>query len=205
MKQLLNPRGYLSHTQVDMFLRNKNRYVRNYIFGELDQPTVRMEFGSKVALAMENGEETDDELINMFVKMLPRYPKREHEIEVPFKTQYGQVTLLGKLDQFNPWTLGFRETKTGVNPWTQMRADNHTQLTHYAAMIWLKHKKIPKDIHLDWGETEILEDGTVVLTGKIRTFEVKKSLADILGYLSKVGRVAFEIDTIYREKLKELS
>jgi hypothetical protein len=204
MKKLLNPRGYLSWTQIDLWMRSPERYVRNYMYGEETRSTNRQDFGSKVATAQENGDETDDELINMLVMLLPRYPKKEHEIRVPFKTKDGTVELLGKLDQFHDKTLAFRDTKTGVNKWTQAKAEKLKQLDHYAALIYLKHKKLPPQIHLDWAET-VDDDGTVTLTGKVESFEVKKTLADTLAYLGLVARVAREIDARYRAELKKMS
>lgn len=204
MKKLLNPRGYLSWTQIDLWLRKPDTYVERYMFGGEDVRTNRMDFGSKAATALENGEETDDELLNMLVALLPKYPKREYEIRVPFKTKGGTVDLLGKLDQFRPKPLAFRETKTGVVKWTEGRAKKHRQLDHYTALIWLKHGKIPDEIYLDWAETRD-DDGIVSLTGKVETFPIKKTMTDVLSYLALVSRVAAEIDARYRKELAKIS
>lgn len=204
MKRLLNPRGYLSHTQIDMWLRSPDRYIRQYILGEADIKNNRMDFGSKVAYAEETGEKTDDEMINLLVALLPKYPKHEHEIRVTMATDAGDVDLLGKLDKFHDQTFAFRDTKTGVTPWTQRRADKHRQLDHYATLIWLAHKRVPDQIHLDWAETAITEDGgEVFLTGKVRSFQVKKTLGDVIEYMAIAGKVAVEIDAAYRAEMKK--
>ena len=203
-KRLLLPRGYLSPSQIDLWLRDPDRYVRQYMFGGEEVKNARMDFGSKVALAEENGEETDDELVNMLVAILPKYPLREHTIRAPFKTKDGVVELLGKMDKFDDVLVALRDTKTGTAKWTQGRADKHGQLRFYGAVVWLKHKKIPT-IHLDWAETKVEEDGSISLTGKISTFEVKLTLADILEYLAVVARVAREIDARYREEMRQLT
>lgn len=201
--KLLSPRGYLSYTQIDMFERSPERYIRQYILGEKEFVNNRMDFGSRVAYAEETGEQSDDEMINMLVALLPKYPIHEHEIRVAMQTDHGEITLLGKLDKFDDKTLAFRDTKTGTKKWTQNRADRHSQLDHYATMIWLKHGKMPHAIHLDWAETEIQEDGSVCLTGGIQTFEVKKTLADILKYMARASKVAREIDAVYRREIQK--
>lgn len=204
MKKLLSPRGYLSWTQINLWQRSPDLYVERYIYGDKEEKNVRMDFGSKTALALENGEETDDEILNALVNLLPKYPKPEHEIRTPFKTNDGTVDLLGKIDSFDPATLRFREYKTGTTIWTPGKAQKHRQLDHYAALIWLEHKKLPPTIHLDWAQTEIWND-RVVLTGQVRTFEVKKTLADVLKYLAETAKVAREIDAVYRAEMKKMT
>lgn len=203
-KKLLNPRGYLSHTQIDMWLGSKDRYIRNYFRGEQDRGSSYQDFGSKVATAQETGEETDDELINTLIALLPRYPKHEHEIRANLDTPAGSVILLGKLDQFHDVTLAFRDTKTGRVPWTQAKANKSRQVKHYAALIYLKHGKLPPEAWIDWAETEWL-DGELSLTGKIQSFHVKPTLPDILQYLALASRVAREIDAAYREELAKMA
>ncbi len=203
MKKLQNPRGYLSYTQIDLWKRSPKLYVERYIHGQAEEASASMDFGSKAALALETGEDCDDELVNMLATILPKYGSMEHEMRATLETRDGSVVLLGKLDTFDPETLSFREYKTGRNAWTQHRCDNHFQLQHYAALIWLKHRKLPPKVHLDWAETELV-NGQVALTGNIKTFEVKLKLADVLSYLSLAAKVARQIDDIYTEEIKNL-
>lgn len=209
MKKLKNPRGYLSHTQIDMWLRSKNRYIRNYFYGEKDAGNHYQDFGSKVAKAQETGEETDDHIVNMLVTLLPRYPRREHEIRADLKTQNGVVTLLGKMDQFHDVTLALRDTKTGKVPWTQAKAEKCRQLKHYSALVYLKYGKLPPEAWIDWAETEWRNDDDgeayLALTGKVESFRVKPTLQDILEYLALASRVAQEIDEVYRAELHKLA
>lgn len=203
-KKLLNPRGYISWTQVSMWRNSKDRYIRRYILGkDEDIRNSGIDYGKKAADAFESGEETDDEMLNMVSKILPRYEIMEHEIRVPLLTPNGSVDLLGKLDTFSPKTLQFRERKTGRIKWTQSKAERHFQLHHYQTMIWLKHGKFDPATHLDWAETEEV-DGAVRLTGNVSTFEVTIGMPEILEYISLLSRVASEIDAVYRQELKKL-
>lgn len=205
MKKLLNPRGYLSWTQVDMWLRSPDRYARRYFMGEEDFQNDAMELGKRTSTALESGEETGDALLDAVVALLPAYERREHEIRVPFKTTKGTVDLLGKLDTFGAEPPRFREYKTGRVPWTQARAEKHRQLHHYAALIWLFHGKLPSEVWLDWAETERDEEGFLRFTGNLKSFHVELGLQDVLEYLSLVSRVAREIDAAYRKQIAALT
>ena len=200
-KKLQNPRGYLSWTQIDLWLRDPERYVKQYMLGGDGDKNDRMNFGSKVATAIETGESTGDITIDTLAATIPRYKKSEHEIRATLKTDKGDVVLLGKLDTFCPDTLAFDEYKTGTTKWTQRMAQNHKQLDHYTTLIYLESGKIPPKIRLIHAQTEVV-DGEVSLTGKVTSFEVKKTLSDILQYMAVASRVAKEIDKRYREEIK---
>lgn len=204
VKKLLNPRGYLSWTQVDMWMRSPDRYIRQYVHGAAGFENSGMTFGKGMSDALEKGAEDGDALMEAVVALLPRYAKPEHEIVVDLKTPKGVVVLLGKLDTFDPKTLKMREYKSGRVAWTQARADRHRQLLHYAALIYLKHGRIPPEAWLDWVETEET-DGEVRFTGTIRSFKVEITMRDVLEYLADVSRVAREIDEAYRKELDKLT
>lgn len=202
-KKLLNPRGYLSWTQVDMWMRSPDRYIRQYVHGASGFENSGMTFGKQASEALE-GAETDDTAMEALVALLPHYAKREHEIRATMTTEAGAVVLLGKLDTFGMDPIRFREYKTGRVAWTQAKADRHKQLLHYAALIYLFFGKLPTEVWLDWAET-VEEDGVVRLTGRIVSFKVEITLLAVLGYLAVVTRVAKEIDAAYREEMKKLT
>lgn len=202
-KKLLNPRGYLSWTQVDMWLRSPDRYISNYMLGQgMDLNNSGLRFGKTASEALEGGETADEAMVAL-VALLPHYSKREHEIRATLKTPKGEVVLLGKLDTYDPKQPRFREYKTGRVKWTQAKADKYKQIPHYGALIYLEQAKIP-DAWLDWAETEEV-DGEVRLTGNIQSFHVKLTTQSILEYLALASRVAQEIDTEYRKQLKKLT
>ncbi len=203
-KKLLNPRGYISWTQVDMWLRSPERYKRRYFENEDDFENAAMRYGKATSEALESGERTDDELMNTVVALLPRYKEREYEIRVPLETQSGMVDLLGKLDTFEAVPLRFREYKTGVVPWNQSKASKHRQVHHYATLIYLKYGKLPTEAWLDWAETQRSGED-VSFTGRIESYPVKIGLREVVEYMALAGRVAREIDVEYRRKLKSLT
>lgn len=205
MKKLLNPRGYLSHTQIELWLKSPQTYINQYILGQDKQiESAAMAYGKKTSLALENGVETGDTLLDTVVAILPAYSEREASLRATMPTQKGSVDLLGVLDTYDPKAPRFREYKTGRVPWTQGRADKHRQLPHYAAIIYLLTKKLPTEVWLDWAQTEWV-DGDVRFTGNIKSFNVKLGLGEIFEYMALASRVAREIDAEYRKQLKELA
>jgi hypothetical protein len=201
MKKLLIPNGHLSWSGIFLWKRSPEKYIEKYIYGGEPDKSEYMDFGSKVAKSLETKEDTDDEMVNMLCTLLPKYSKSEEEIKATLNGKEGSVLLLGKPDSLDPVNLEFIEYKTGTRPWTQNLANEHGQLDHYASILWLKHKKISPRIRLCWAETEKSEG--IKLTGRVRTFEVKKTLGDILEYLSQTYQIAKEIDKVYREELKK--
>jgi len=205
-KKLLNPRGYLSWTQVDMWERSPERYVARYMHGGADLSNAAMEFGKKTSDALESGAETGDLLLDTVVAMLPHYEKREHEIRVTFKTEAGEVDLLGKLDTYGiKKGPRFREYKTGRVPWTEAKARKHGQIKHYSGLIYLDEGVLPTEAWLDWAETAWGEDGELGFTGKIASFHVTPTMQETLQYLARVSRVAREIDARYRAELAKMA
>jgi len=203
--KLKNPRGYLSYTQIDMWRRNKQRYIANYIMGE-DRTFTNsgIEHGKKTSEALETGEAGGDAIMEAVLALLPHYSEREYEMRVTMRTKDGEVDLLGKLDTFDPKKLRIREYKTSRNMWTQKQAQRHPQLHHYATMIYLKYGKLPTECWLDCIETEEGDEG-VRFTGNIQSFHVKIGLTEVLEYMSLANRVAREIDAEYRHQLKRLA
>lgn len=204
IKQLLNPRGYLSHSQIELWQKDREAYIRKYFYGEEDDKQNKfLKFGKKTAEAIENGDDGEDELVTILTTILSKYKKAEHKLTAKLKTSSGEVELLGILDTFDLESLKFREYKTGRIKWTQERANKSEQLRHYQALIYLNYKSLSPEIYLDWAETEDC-GGEICLTGNIKSFKVIITMADVLEYLAKVMKIAQEIDREYRKELNLL-
>lgn len=197
--KILIPKGYLSWSQLSLFERSPKEYKRIYILGEEQRTSRAMEYGSKLADVLENGDDGEDVLISSLYSLLPKYKTMEKKIEA----ETGGIKILGKLDTYCPKTHNFREYKTGKIPWTQRKVDNHGQITFYAMLIFLAYKKIPKDIELIWAETEYI-DGEIQATGRIKTFKTKRTLIDIMKFMARVGKVAKQINEIYKKSIKDI-
>ena len=193
------PRGYISWSQMNLVERSPSLYVERYLGEGYEYTNKYMKLGKRLAERMENRLPTEDKLLEHLVLFLPKGKYREYEMEVDFEG----IPLKGKLDQFTPRPLEIRETKTGKR-WTQSIAEKHGQLKFYATMVYVKYKKMPK-IFLDWIPTRESEDGTLEMTGQIKTFEVKLILSDIILFRARIKKAWETIKRLTEEHYKNFS
>lgn len=201
LNNIILPRGYISWSQVSLYRQNKEKYIGKYILGEdVDFENPGLKYGKIISELLEDNIESKDETENILKIVLPRYKEREKEISVNMKTKNGDIVLLGKLDTYQSGK--FREYKTGTIAWTQEKANKHDQITFYALMLYLKNQKIPQS-HLDWIETKN-ENDEISLTGKIKSFEVKKSLSDLLLFRREIEKMVVDVGRIYLKELNNI-
>jgi hypothetical protein len=170
-----------------------------------------MEYGSVVANAIENGEETGDLLTDAAIALLPKYDIRDKDMYGELKTRYGWLKILSHPDTMDSKTLALREYKTGMVKWTQRKADKWFQLKFYAMLIYICYGKLPPTVHLDWIQTEkvLVEDpflGEIEIirpTGHVETFEVKITLQDVLETMNAVTKAAHEIEIAWASHIPE--
>lgn len=191
------PRGYISWSQMVLVERSPSLYVERYLGEGHEYTNKYMTLGKKLAERMEIGLPTDDKLLEHLVLFLPKGKYREYEMEVDFDG----IPLKGKLDQFTPKPLEIRETKTGKR-WTQSMAEKHGQLKFYATMVYVKYGKMPK-IFLDWVPTRELDDGTLEMTGQIKTFEVMITFGDIILFRARIKKAWETIKRLTDEHYKD--
>jgi len=172
----------LSWSQLNLWEKDPNMYYQVYFEG-LDQfRTKYLELGKRMADTLENGFDCErDPLFEMLAVFLPSYPRREFDIDAVLEG----IPLKGKLDGFNPQTLTIGEYKTG-KCWTQSMVNSTGQLTFYALLVWLKYKKLPKEIYLHWARTDEDMEGNLKLTGDIKTFKTERSLKDLILFSKRI-------------------
>ncbi len=187
-------KSYLSWSQLSTFERSPSLYVRMYFEGErLDNKYLR--FGKKLANRLETGEPIkDNPPLEMAASLLPSSPVREYKLIV----DYDGILLLSKLDGFDEKKLILREVKSGKR-WTQNMVDRNDQITFYATAIWKKFKRLPRKIYLDWVETDELDNGAIIATGRVKTFETVRTLEDIVRFRLRIKNAWRGIRELSRE------
>lgn len=174
-------RDYFSWSQLNAWEKNPNIYYEMYVMGMEAPFTKWMKKGKDLAEYLEKGT-GDDEDIKQVADFIPRYKHSEFEIKVKLE----DINLLGYFDSFDDETLDLYEYKTGKK-YTQAMANKLGQIDFYALMVWLKYKKLPRSIKLIWIETETIDD-EVKFTGKIKVFEVKKTMKDIIKIIGRIHK-----------------
>jgi hypothetical protein len=198
-KYIQLPKFYLSYSQLALWLADKERYKELYFDkrDELRTSNTGQAYGKIVADALEHGIDTGDLVTDAAMLMLPKYDLRDQEEQCEMKTKDGIIPLLIKPDTMDSKTKAFREYKTGKNPWTKRKAQEHIQLRYYAMGIYVKYGVVTRETFLDWIETEKAEDGTIRPTGRVESFRVQFILNDILQMMATTQRVAKEIETAW--------
>lgn len=167
---------------MNLWEKDPNLYYQVYWEGIDQFRSKYLELGKRMATCLENGFDADhDPLFEMMTVFMPAYPAREFDLKAVFEG----IPLVGKLDGFNEKTLTIGEYKSGKN-WTQSMADETGQLTFYALLVWLKYKKLPKEIALHWAKTDEDMEGNLKLTGDIRTFKTQRSLKDLILFSKRI-------------------
>lgn len=183
-------RNYFSWSQLNAWEKNQNIYYEIYVLNMEAPFTKWMKKGKDLAEYLDKGT-GDDEDIKQVADFIPRYKKSEFEIKVKLE----DINLLGYFDSFDDDTLDLYEYKTGKK-YTQSMANKLGQLDFYALMVYLKYKKLPRSIKLVWIETETIDD-EVKFTGKIKIFEVKKTMKDIIKIVGRIHKAKKGIDEMW--------
>lgn len=200
---LLLPRGYLSSSALDLWESSPKQYAKKYFAGEdIDRPNDFMTFGKRLAQHNETGEFADDAMVVFAKNFLPSFGNCEYELTTVLKTAYGDIKLLGKLDDFNPPANEIYEHKTGKTIWTETRVRNHGQLKFYAVMRHNECGEIPRQI-LHWIETVKVGD-TVRPSGRVERFEYVATLEEVEEKKRQIINACLQIDRAYRQYLKEI-
>lgn len=179
------PRPYLSFSQMNLFLRDKNLYYQTYWENLAQYKSKELELGKRFAKTLETGVDPEgDAEFETMSKLIPDYPGREFLIDV----SYEGIPLRGYFDGWDEKNLILHEVKTGKK-WTQKMVDTSLQIDFYCLMIWLKYKTLPKGINLHWMRVLRLEDGSIRLSGEVKTFRTKRTLRDVIRVGGKVKEV----------------
>ena len=164
------PKPYLSYSAMNLWLTNKDRYRKQYYEKVSSPSSPELRFGKRIADLLENKDKSLDHI--------QQYPVPEQ----PLNVTIDGVPVLGFIDSFDPTKQRFLEFKTGKQPWTQKRVDNHKQLDLYSLCIQEIYGSVTDLCHLIWMQTENVdvksvglithEDShSIQLTGEVHTFE----------------------------------
>ena len=193
------PRDYLSHSQKSLWKSSKKAYYDRYLYDKTFS-SIYTKFGSKMANALEYDEETDDEMLNIVMELLPKFEMMDKPTDVEMNIG-GKIKLHGRMDSRKEDHSAFKEYKSGkYKPngkpaWTQAMVDKDAQITFYATMCYLITKKIPTDIELVWAVTEINPENSkeIIATGEIYRFTTYRTISQIINEMADIKKVWREI------------
>lgn len=144
-------------------------------------------------------EEFCEKLMNFQFELAPIY-------EQSLKQTVNDVYCTGYIDNcpdITEWPLEyFREFKTGKKPWTQERADQHGQIYFYAMLLEEQTGVMPSRAYLDWIVTTDDEEGNIIGTWEIKTFEVKIDPKKVKKLREKLPKYIEEMNECYEKWLE---
>jgi hypothetical protein len=194
----MTPRGYISWSQLDLWERNPERYKETYIYGGKNKTNSGQDFGKKMADGLEREEATGDEVLDAVMSMLPKHEIMDKEFDVEFGSREGVIKIKAKPDSMKADGTAFIEYKTGQEMWTKQKVDAFGQITFYAAAIWLKTGKIPREIELVHVKTQktgkVAPEAEIEATGEIFRYQTKRSMAEVLDMMRRVTKAWREIE-----------
>lgn len=135
------PKPHLSFSQIDLWLRSPETYRRKYYGDVKFAQTPAMEFGNKVTLAMEAGEE--------WVSFIPHLPIFERELLVEIEG----VPVLMFIDSSDE-NNAFFEQKTGKTRWSENKVKKHLQLPLYSLGLQIADGFVEDECNLIWVEAQ---------------------------------------------------
>lgn len=210
MEQIILPKTYLSWSQMNCWMSNKERFRREY-FEHTDKLDTRyLRFGKGIAEMIEN---------NTYKELLPDlivYDTREFEI----KTEVNGIPILSYLDDYDSINNVFREKKTGKSDkhgkpaWTQCKVQKHDQLVFYATALKHSRGEMPKYCDLDWIETKEgsaevddfwrTNDRIINVTGRIVSFHREFDEREVERMENLIVKNAYEISEAYKKFIAEI-
>lgn len=229
--KLILPRAYLSWSQLDRWIHNKQRYINEYFEDGKKLDTRYLRFGSQFSKIVED-------LCEIMVKIPDRasaikelankYPMDEDmesvlmELDIEGKSEFeirckvrGIVPILAFLDKYVERDGSMREYKTGLAPWTLSKVQKHDQLLMYGVALKGCGKPLPPYADLIWiptQETTVGEevdfwrsgDKLIRTTGQIKTFHREFDEREFERMEDLIIKVAYDISDAYQDHLSDI-
>lgn len=176
----------LSWSAISSFKYDKEQWYKKYVLGIKDEGSREMDFGKLVGGKLENDP-----------TFLPEIPRAEH-MEYKLHVTFGDVQLIGYIDSYGDAVL--HEYKTGKNPWTQEKVDNHGQITMYLLMLYIQHNILPEDVqcYLHWMPTEEKGDFSIgfvePIEENIKHFTTKRTTKDIVEFGVEINKIIKQME-----------
>ena len=165
------PRPYCSYSQVSLWYKDKNAYIRRYFLNEKQKDTEYTLFG----------KETHD-----LIAKDPQFKDIQFsEYERKVEATVAGVKVMGYIDALDLSLPYLCDYKTSKNQWTQLDVEKLMQLDVYSLLLKLQYGITVKNVGVVWLETaweeEVLKGSSskivlskkLVLTGKRKRFERK--------------------------------
>lgn len=181
-----------SWSQHSSFKYSPRQWYEKYVLDQKTPPSPEMLFGNICGNLLASTPE-----------YLPEV-ERATIFEQELHGKVGDIELIGFLDSFCPEKKVLLEYKTSRNKktWNHASANSHDQITFYAFLIHQNLKIKPEDliIKLVYIPTHV-KDSKIELSGEpIQTFNIKKTMTDILVFANEIKETRQKMLDYYNSK-----
>ena len=187
MKQI-KVRPYFSYSQMSAFKYSPARFLRNYYYGEFEDNQY-LQLGKRLGTALQFRDKKEIAIINKIREQIPEAKVYEKEL----KAKFNGTRLIGYLDGWDERKLEIMEFKTGKRP---SEASWRAQMTFYSTILFIRRKKLPSKITLYWAETKFDENDVLILTGKVKMYNIIVTLLDVIQFSAKLIKTYNDIQKL---------
>lgn len=183
------PRKHLSYSSFSLWKTSRESFRKKYYLDQEVFNTLQSKFGKEQHELMEAS---------------PDVKGSETKLECPL----GKINLLGFVDSLCPDTLKIIDfkfshlSKTGKEPWDNVKVRKHQQFPFYCLMVKQIHGTYNPDIELHWHETKF-KDNTIEFDGYTLTSDMKNEM-EVTGRVEIFKRhvAEYEVENIKNEIIK---
>lgn len=187
-----------SYTEMDLWIRDPNAYIRRYVEGIEDPPSDPMKLGRTIHKALEQPDydwaaelqkdgftEHKQSVVKKLLKKMEGKRLVGGEVTLRATTPNG-VQLISILDGYDHPNkiLGEYKTSDWTGQWTQYRVDENTQLSFYAYVFKLIYFSFFKDIQLHALNTQ---------NGTVKSFHTARGPKDIAHIADLIDKTVQEM------------
>ncbi len=198
---MITPRNYISYSQLVLIERSPELYIQQYIYGKKPKGSINMDFGSKMANALETGNGSEDVILDLMIAHLPKFELMDIAFEADLQDGKEKIKVLAKPDTYKKDLSALKEYKTSVRNWTQKMADESDQITFYCTVIWLLTKKIPECELVQVKTRYRGNKGQIEATGEILRFPTSRKMIDIIKMCTRIKRGWKKIKEVSEKEL----
>jgi len=192
---IITPRKYFSYSQYSSFHYSKERFLKQYYYGE-EQESCYLDLGKRLGTALQFRDKKEIPVINKIRKQIPEADIYEYEIKTTFK----QIPLLCYLDGFSKKDYEVMEFKTGK---LSSEKSWREQQLFYALALYMKHKKLPNKTTLYWAKTLFNENDQLVLTGDVKKYDIKITMNDVIQFSDDLVKTYRDIVKVCEEEYQQ--
>jgi len=196
MSKLKLPKKYISVSQIQLWKKDREKYISRYFLNIPEAPSIYADFGKLFAEATETYIKE-----GKIKNILPYFYGNEMdkvngwEAEKQVAITVNDLTILGYIDAYCKKQNKVIDFKTSGRPWNIDQVRDSLQLKIYSMAIFVEHGEIP-EVQINYLETKKVKN-EIQFTGKFWNLNHKFTINECLAAVDYMHAAAVEISEEY--------